>query len=61
MIEITKKEWNEIDNDYKGEWMDYWGDHPEWLGRKCVMSTCITKNPNGICSLLIEGVDFVIV
>ncbi|MCM1165641.1 MAG: hypothetical protein NC401_06485 [Ruminococcus sp.] len=61
MIKISKKEWNAIDKDYKGEWADYFGDHPEWLGRKSVMSTCITKNPNELCQLFIEGVDFVIV
>ena len=61
LLKVSKKEWDMIDSDYKGEWKDYWGDHPEWLGRKCVMSTCVTKNPNESCALLIEGVHFAIV
>lgn len=60
LFEISKEEWNSIDADYKGEWQDYYGDHPEWLGKKVVMSTCITKNPNELCKLLVEGVHFMI-
>ena len=61
MIEISKKEWNSIANDYKGEWQDYYNEHPEWFGKKVVMSGCISKDPNELGKLLIEGVDFVIV
>jgi hypothetical protein len=61
MYTVTKKEWSQIDTDYKGEWFDYHGDHPEWLGKKVVMSTCITNNPNEKCALLVEGVHFKIV
>ena len=61
MLEIPRSRWDGISADYKGEWQDYHGDHPEWLGRKVVMSTCITENPNEKCKLLIEGVHFEIV
>jgi len=60
MIIISKKEWNDIYKDYKGIWQDYHNNHPEWIGKKTVMSTCITHNPNELCKLLIEDVDFVI-
>lgn len=60
MIEISKKEWDSIDNDYKGEWHDYHNDHPEWIGKKVVMSGCISKDPSELGKLLIEGVHFVI-
>ena len=60
MIRISKKEWDSICSDYKGVWQDYYGEHPEWIGKKTVMSTCITHNPNELCSLLIEGVHFII-
>lgn len=60
MIIISKAQWDDIPADYKGEYRDYWGDHPEWIGRKVVMSTCVTHNPDEVCSLLVEGVHFVI-
>lgn len=61
MIEVSKKEWDTIHSGYKGIWQDYYGDHPQWKGKQVVMSTCITHNPNELCSLLVEGVHFVIV
>lgn len=60
MIRISKREWDAICSDYKGVWHDYYGEHPEWIGMKTVMSTCITHIPNELCSLLIEGVHFII-
>ena len=60
MLVITKAEWDAIPADYKSEYRSYWGDHPEWIGRKVVMSTCVTHNPDEVCSLLVEGVHFVI-
>lgn len=60
MIIVSKKDWDSICADYKGVWQDYYGEHPEWLGRKVVMSTCVTHNPNEQCSLLIEGIHFII-
>ena len=60
MIKISKNEWDSIYADYKGVWQDYYNDHPEWIGRKTVMSTCLTHDPNELGSLLIEGVHFVI-
>lgn len=61
MITVNKKEWDAICNDYKGVWHDYYGDKPEWKGKRVVMSTCITHNPNDLCALLIEGVHFEII
>lgn len=58
MIEVTKERWDAIDDDYKGLWHDYYGDHPEWLGKRVVMSGCIA---DGLGELLIEDVHFVIV
>jgi len=60
VLKISRRDWDAIQNDYKSVWKDYYGDHPEWLGRKTVMSTCVTHDPNELCSLLIEGVHFVI-
>lgn len=60
MLKVSKTEWEKIPNDYKGIWQDYHGDHPEWKGRKVVMSTCLTNKPDELCSLLVEGVHFII-
>lgn len=57
MIKVSKEKWNSICTDFKGEWFDYYGDHPEWLGRKTVMSGCVSDEHG---KLLIEGVHFVI-
>jgi len=61
MFKISKEKWDSIEADYKGIWQDYHNDHPEWLGKKVVMSTCITDNPNELGKLLVEGVHFCIV
>lgn len=58
MIKISKEKWDSIGNDYKGEWMNYHNDHPEWLEKKVVMSACISDEPG---KLLIEGIHFEIV
>lgn len=58
MNTISKEKWDSIPVDYKGTWQAYFGAHPEWLGRKVVMSGCITENPNELGYLLIEGVHF---
>ncbi len=55
MEHITKKEWDEIPNDYKGVWMAYNGEHPEWRGRKTAFL------PGHGTTLFIEGVSFEIV
>ena len=60
MLTITQEKWDSILADYKGEWLDFHGDKPEWLGRKVVMSTCITEDPTEKCVLLVEGVHFII-
>lgn len=60
MIKVSKEKWESICDDYKGTWQNYHNDHPEWLGKKVVMSTCIMGNVNEVCSLLVEGVHFII-
>ena len=55
MERITKAEFDRIGNDYKGVWMDYMGDHPEWKGRK------VAFLPGHGTTLFIEGVSFEIV
>lgn len=60
MIKVSKEEYDLIHTDYKGTWKAYYNDHPEWIGKKVVMSTCVTHNYNEPCSLLIENVHFVI-
>lgn len=60
MLKISKNKWDAIPSDYKGEWHDYYNEHPEWLGRKTVMSGCVT-DPKELGKLLIEDVHFVIV
>ena len=58
MIKVSKEKWESICDDYKGTWMDYHNEHPEWIGRKVVMSACITGNASELCSLLVEGGHF---
>ena len=57
---ISKEKFDKIDRDYKGVWQDYYGDHPEWKGRRTVMSGCISNDPNELGKLLIEGVHFLV-
>lgn len=58
MHKIPKKEYESIDTDYRGIYHDYWEDHPEWKGRRTVVSTCITHNVNAPAELWIEGIHF---
>lgn len=60
MLKVSKEKWDSIPSDYKGKWKDYYNEHPEWKGRKTVMSVCLTENPNELCKLWVEGVYFVI-
>ena len=55
MQQITKAEYDRIGNDFKGVWHDYWGDHPEWKGRR------VAFLPGHGTTLFIEGVSFEIV
>lgn len=57
MIEVSKTDWDKIPNGYKGKWEAFGGCHPEWLGRKTVLSGCISEEKG---ALLIEGVHFTI-
>ena len=61
MITITRKAYEAIDSDYRGIYHDYWNIHPEWFGRRVVISTCITNNPNETAELWIENVNFKII
>ena len=58
MIKVTLEKWERICDDYKGYWMNYHNDHPEWIGRRVVMSACVGAEPG---KLLIEGVHFEII
>ena len=60
LIKVSLRDWNAIHDDYKGIWHAYFGEKPEWLGRRVVTSTCITHDPNEPCCVLVEGVHFVI-
>lgn len=60
IIKISKEQWDATNSDYKGIWQNYHNDHPEWIGKRTIMSTCITNNPNELCKLWIEDVHFII-
>lgn len=55
MVRITQAEYDAIGNDYKGVWHDYYGDHPEWKGRRTAMIA-----GHGT-TLFIEGISFEII
>lgn len=55
MERITRAEFDRIGADFKGIWHDYWGDHPEWKGRR------VAFLPGHGTTLFIEGVSFEIV
>lgn len=60
MIHVSRKKWDSIPMDYKGTWQDYYHEKPEWIGKKVVMSGCISEDPNEKGYLMVEGVHFVI-
>lgn len=55
MKRITQAEYDAIGSDYKGVWQDYYGDRPEWKGRRTAMLAEYGTR------LLIEGVSLEIV
>lgn len=64
LITITKQQWNDIPNDYKGRWteqsLQWQQDLPkEFIGQRTVLSGCISDNKGS--SLLTEGIHFKIV
>ena len=60
MIKVNKEKWDSITADYKGVFHDYQGKHPEWVGRRTVIGSCVTDNPKYFGSLLVEDVHFVV-
>ncbi len=60
MYHIKQAEWDNIPEDYKGTWQDYYNEHPEWIGRRVVMSGCVIKDPSKKGYLMVEGVHFAI-
>ena len=60
MIKVSKQKWESICDEYKGIWQDYWGEKPEWKGRKIVFAGCIDKNATNGTALLIENEHFII-
>lgn len=60
MMKISSEEWDKISPLFKGEWQDYYNEHPEWIGRRVVMSSLFANDPAELGGLLIEGIDFVI-
>ena len=57
MIKVSKEKWNSIPNDYKGVWKDYNNEKPEWIGKRTVLSGCISDE---LHKLLIEDIHFII-
>lgn len=57
MLELTKQEYNRIGQDFRGRYMDYHGTHPEWKGRRTVVTFIHGQGT----TLLIEGVGFRII
>lgn len=60
IISVSQEKWDSIPSDYKGVWQAYMDDHPEWKGRKVVLSTCITNDPLEKCRLWVEHEHFLI-
>ncbi len=52
---ITENEYNALPNDFKGTYQNYYGDHPEWEGRRTAAF------PLELPGLFIEGVNLKIV
>lgn len=55
MLKISLEEYNNKPRDYKGEYMDYHGYHPELKGKRTLM---VWENGT---KLLIEGLHFEII
>ena len=60
IIIITESEWENICPDYKGKWLNYNNDRPEWIGRRVMMGGVVPQTIMDRGKLLIEGVHFVI-
>lgn len=60
IITITESEWENICPDYKGKWLNYNNDRPEWIGRRVMMGGAVPQTIMNRGKLLIEGVHFVI-
>ncbi len=52
---ITKEEYQNLPADFRGLYQNYYGDHPEWKGRR------IAAFPCELPGLFIEGVNLKII
>ena len=52
---ITEKEYSDLPKEMKGTWKSYYGDHPEWIGRRTAAF------PLELPGHFIEGVNLKIV
>ena len=64
MIEVKKRDWNEISKDYKGKITQEMINNsnyisPQHLGKRQVFEGCINKN--GGTTIVTEGIDIIIV
>ena len=59
LYKINKKDFNNIEKDYKNKWMAFNGELEEYKGKWTCFESCITHKPS--TKLLIEGLHFQIV
>ena len=59
LYKINKKDFNNIEKDYKNKWMAFNGELEEYKGKWTCFESCITHKPS--TTLLIEGLHFQIV
>ncbi len=52
---ITEKEYQSLPADFKGTYQDYYGDRPEWEGRRTAAFPC------ELPGLFVEGVNLKII
>ena len=59
LYKINKKDFNNIEKDYKNKWMAFNGELEEYKGKWTCFESCMTQKPS--TKLLIEGLHFQIV
>ena len=60
MLHITKDEYDSTPDAYQGSFIDFFGHHPEYRGRKTLMPPLGDESGHHTTTLLVEGVGFVI-